>query len=43
MYEQSKMLFVPFHGKLNFWAIFAFLQYFAHFSEQKIGRIERVK
>jgi len=43
MYEQSEMLFAPFHRKLTFWAIFAFLQYFAHFGGQKIGRIERVK
>ena len=29
------MLFVRFHRKLNFWAIFAFLQYFTHFGRQK--------
>jgi len=43
MFEQSEMLYVLFHRKLNFWAIFAFLQYFAHFGGQNTSRIERVK
>jgi len=33
----------PIHRKLNFWAIFAFLQYFTHFGGQKKGKIDRVK
>jgi len=43
IYKQSEMLFARFHLKLNFWAIFAFLQYFTHFGGQKNGKIERVK
>ena len=43
IYEQSGMLFAQFYRKLNFWAIFAFLQNFAHFGGQKNGKIQSVK
>jgi len=43
VYEQSEILFFRFHRTLNFWAIFAFLQYFTHFGGQKKGEIDRVK
>ena len=33
----------PIHRKLNFLAIFAFLEYFTHFGGQENGRIHRVK
>ena len=43
IYKQYDMLFVRFHRKLNFLAIFAFLEYFTHFGGQENGRIHRVK
>ena len=39
VYKQSEILFVRFHRKLNFWAIFAFLQYFTHFGGQKRAKL----
>ena len=42
VYEQSEILFVLVHRKLNFWAIFAFLQISLILADKK-GKIDRVK